>query len=198
MFKKILILIFTALCTLTLSACSSDSSSTSKNTTKNEAKEIPTEVRSFVTNFNGILDENGSSTNTEKLSKDLKVVKEKGYQDKTLHVVSLIENQNIKDDGTVELGNMKNFRVILDDKQKVIQKITYVGDDPNVFLFSLESLKIDATKEVKDMLEDIRIKINRKDPKVESVAYTSSYKISFTYDPNSPTALLNFSFEKNN
>ncbi|HDR5138954.1 TPA: hypothetical protein QCS04_005461, partial [Bacillus anthracis] len=145
MFKKILILIFTALCTLTLSACSSDSSSASKNTTKNEAKEIPTEVRSFVTNFNGILDENGSSTNTEKLSKDLKVVKEKGYQDKTLHVVSLIENQNIKDDGTVELGNMKNFRVILDDKQKVIQKITYVGDDPNVFLFSLESLKIDAT-----------------------------------------------------
>lgn len=77
MFKKILILIFTALCTLTLSACSSDSSSASKNTTKNEAKEIPTEVRSFVTNFNGILDENGSSTNTEKLSKDLKVVKEK-------------------------------------------------------------------------------------------------------------------------
>lgn len=137
-------------------------------------------------------------SNTEKLSKDLKIVKEKGYQDKTLHVVSLIEHQNIKDDGTVELGNMKNFRVILDDKQKEIQKITYLGDDPNVFLFSLESLKIDATKEVKDMLEDIRIKIDRKDPKVESGAITKKYQVSFTYDPNSPTALLNFRFDKNN
>ncbi|AXO94266.1 hypothetical protein MCCC1A01412_09325 [Bacillus anthracis] len=198
MFKKFSVIISTILFIFVLSACSSNKSSISKQTSKNETNEIPTEVTSFVTNFNTILDKKGSSTNTEKLSKDLKIVKEKGYQDKTLHVVSLIENQNIKDDGTVELGNMKNFRVILDDKQKVIQKITYLGDDPNVFLFSLESLKIDATKEVKDMLEDIRIKIDRKDTKVESVAYTSSYKVSFTYDPNSPTALLNFSFEKNN
>ena len=44
------------------------------------------------------------------------------------------------------------------------------------------------------MLEDIRIKIDRKDPKVESVANTAKYKVSFTYDPNSPTAILNFLF----
>ncbi|MEM5645440.1 hypothetical protein AAHH72_11080 [Bacillus cereus] len=198
MFKKLSLIISTALFIFVLSACSSNISSVSKQTSKNETNEIPTELTSFVTNFNTILDEKGSSTNTEKLSKDLKIVKEKGYQDKTLHVVSLIEHQNIKDDGTVELGNMKNFRVILDDKQKEIQKITYLGDDPNVFLFSLESLKIDATKEVKDMLEDIRIKIDRKDPKVESGAITKKYQVSFTYDPNSPTALLNFRFEKNN
>ncbi|MDA2473534.1 hypothetical protein [Bacillus wiedmannii] len=198
MFKKFSIIISTAVFILMLSACSSNNSSISKQTSKNETNEIPTEVTSFVTNFNTILDEKGSSTNTEKLSRDLKIVKEKGYQDKTLHVVSLIEHQNIKDDGTVELGNMKNFRVILDDKQKEIQKITYLGDDPNVFLFSLESLKIDATKEVKDMLEDIRIKIDRKDPKVESGAITKKYQVSFTYDPNSPTALLNFRFDKNN
>ncbi|MGN4717860.1 hypothetical protein ACTFQ7_18785 [Bacillus cereus group sp. MYBK226-2] len=198
MFKKLSLIISTALFIFVLSACSSNISSVSKQTSKNETNEIPTELTSFVTNFNTILDEKGSSTNTEKLSKDLKIVKEKGYQDKTLHVVSLIEHQNIKDDGTVELGNMKNFRVILDDKQKEIQKITYLGDDPNVFLFSLESLKIDATKEVKDMLEDIRIKIDRKDPKVESGAITKKYQVSFTYDPNSPTALLNFRFDKNN
>ncbi|MGM2834691.1 hypothetical protein ACS2TZ_38965, partial [Bacillus cereus group sp. Bce025] len=136
MFKKFSVIISAALFIFILSACSSNNSSVSKQTSKNETDEIPTEVTSFVTNFNTILDEKGSSTNTEKLSKDLKIVKEKGYQDKTLHVVSLIEHQNIKD-GTVELGNMKNFRVILDDKQKKIQKITYLGDDPNVFLFSL-------------------------------------------------------------
>lgn len=197
MFKKLSVIISTAVFILILSACSSNSSSVSKQTSKNETNEIPNEVTSFVTNFNTILDEKGSSTNTEKLSRDLKIVKEKGYQDKTLHVISLIDHQNIKD-GTVELGNMKNFRVILDAKQKEIQKISYLGDDPNVFLFSLESLKIDTTKEVKEMLEDIRIKIDRKDPKVESVAYTKKYKVSFTYDPNSPTALLNYLFEKNN
>ncbi|MCU5518834.1 hypothetical protein OCA41_00755 [Bacillus cereus] len=194
MFKKFSIIISTALFIFILSACSSNASSASKQTSKNE---IPAEVTSFVTNFNTILDEKGSSENTEKLSKDLKIVKEKGYQDKTLHVISLIDHQNIKD-GTVELGNMKNFRVILDDKQKEIQKITYLGDDPNVFLLSLESLGIYTTKEVKDMLEDIRIKIDRKDPKVESVAYTKKYKVSFTYDSNSPTALLSVLFEKNN
>ncbi|MGH0424241.1 hypothetical protein [Bacillus pretiosus] len=197
MFKKFSVIIYTTLFILILSACSSNNSSVPKQTSKNGTNEIPTEVTNFVINFNTILDEKGSSTNTEKLSKDLKIVKETGYQDKTLHVISLIDHQNIKD-GTVELGNMKNFRVILDDKQKEIQKITYLGDDPNVFLFSLESLKLDTTKEVKDMLEDIRIKIDRKDPKVESVAYTTKYKVSFTYDPNSPTALLNFLFEKNN
>lgn len=194
MFKKFSIIISTALFIFILSACSSNVSSASKQTSKNE---IPADVTSFVTNFNTILDEKGSSENTEKLSKDLKIVKEKGYQDKTLHVISLIDHQNIKD-GTVELGNMKNFRVILDDKQKEIQKITYLGDDPNVFLLSLESLGIYTTKEVKDMLEDIRIKIDRKDPKVESVAYTKKYKVSFTYDSNSPTALLSILFEKNN
>lgn len=197
MFKKFSVIISTALFIFTLSACSSNVSSVSKQTSKNEINEIPAEVTSFVTNFNTILDEKGSSENTEKLSKDLKIVKEKGYQDKNLHVISLIDHQNIKD-GTVELGNMKNFRVILDDKQKEIQKITYLGEDPNVFLISLESLGIYTTKEVKDMLEDIRIKIDRKDPKVESVAYTKKYKVSFTYDSNSPTALLSVLFEKNN
>lgn len=197
MFKKMSCIISVALFILILSACSSNNSSVSKQTNKNETNGIPSEVTSFVNNFNAILDEKGSSTNTEKLSKDLKVVKENGYQDKTLHVISLIDHQNIKD-GTVELGDMNNFRVILDDKQKEIKRITYLGDDPNAFLFSLESLKIDSTQEVKKMLEDIRIKIDRKDPKVESGAITKKYQVSFTYDSNSPTALLNFRFEKNN
>ncbi|PFL23262.1 hypothetical protein COJ07_06710 [Bacillus cereus] len=197
MFKKISIIIFTILFTFTLSACFSNKSTVQKTDTKNETNDIPTEVTSFVTNFNKILDEKGSSTNTKKLSNDLKIEKEQGYQDKMLYVISLIDHQNIKD-GNVELGNMNNFRVILDDKQKEIKRITYLGDDPNAFLFSLESLKIDVTQEVKNMLEDIRIKVDRKDPKVESGAITKKYQVSFTYDPNSPTALLNFRFEKNN
>ncbi|MEG7831578.1 hypothetical protein [Bacillus cereus] len=194
MFKKILTIIFIVFAS---SACSPNDTSMSKQNNTSETNVIPTEVTSFVTNFNNILDDKGSSTNTEKLSKDLKIEKEQGYQDKTLYVVSLINHQNIKD-GNVELGNMNNFRVILDDKQKEIKRINYLGDDPNAFLFSLESLKIDTTQEVKNMLEDIRIKIDRKDPKVESGAVTKKYQVSFTYDPNSPTALLNFSFEKNN
>ncbi|MCU4825539.1 hypothetical protein OCA00_28695 [Bacillus cereus] len=194
MFKKILTIIFIVFAS---SACSPNVTSMSKQNNTSETNVIPTEVTSFVTNFNNILDDKGSSTNTEKLSKDLKIEKERGYQDKTLYVVSLINHQNIKD-GNVELGNMNNFRVILDDKQKEIKRINYLGDDPNAFLFSLESLKIDTTQEVKNMLEDIRIKIDRKDPKVESGAITKKYQVSFTYDPNSPTALLNFSFEKNN
>ncbi|MGH0668369.1 hypothetical protein [Bacillus paranthracis] len=197
MFKKFSVIISAALFIFILSACSSNNSSVSKQTSKNETDEIPTEVTSFVTNFNKILEEKGSSTNTKKLSNDLKIEKEQGYQDKILYVISLIDYQNVKD-GNVELGNMNNFRIILDDTQKEIKRITYLGDDPNVFLFSLESLKIDATKEVKDMLEDIRIKIDRKDPKVESGAITKKYQVSFTYDPNSPTALLNFRFDKNN
>ncbi|EJQ36708.1 hypothetical protein IEC_03039 [Bacillus toyonensis] len=197
MFKKIPLVIFAALFTFTLSACSSNNSTVSKQANKTEVKNVPTEATSFVTNFNNILDEKGSSTNTAKLSKDLKIEKEQGYQDKALYVISLIDHQNIKD-GNVELGNMNNFRIILDDRQKEIKRITYLGDDPNAFLFSLESLKIDATQEVKNMLEDIRIKIDRKDPKVESGAITKKYQVSFTYDPNSPTALLNFKFEKNN
>lgn len=197
MFKKFSVIISAALFIFILSACSSNNSSVSKQTSKNETDEIPTEVTSFVTNFNTILDKKGSSTNTEKLSKDLKIVKEKGYQGKTLHVITLIDSQSTKD-GTLELGSLKSLRFILDDQQKEIKKISYLGDDPNMFLYSLESLKIDTTKEVKDMLEDIRIKIDRKDPKVESVANTAKYKVSFTYDPNSPTAILNFLFEKNN
>lgn len=197
MFKKFSVIISAALFIFILSACSSNNSSVSKQTSKNETNEIPTEVTSFVTNFNTILDKKGTSTNTEKLSKDLKIVKEKGYQGKTLHVITLIDSQSTKD-GTLELGSLKSLRFILDDQQKEIKKISYLGDDPNMFLYSLESLKIDTTKEVKDMLEDIRIKIDRKDPKVESVANTAKYKVSFTYDPNSPTAILNFLFEKNN
>lgn len=197
MLKKISLAIFAILFTFTLSSCSSNSPTVSKHANKTESENVPTEVTRFVTNFNNILDKNGSSTNTAKLTKNLKIEKEQGYQDKTLYVISLIDHQTVKDEN-VELGNINNFRVILDDKQKEIKRITYLGDDPNAFLLSLESLKIDTTQEVKNMLEDIRIKINRKDQKVESGAITKKYQVSFTYDPNSPTALLNFRFEKNN
>lgn len=197
MFKKFSVIISTTLFIFILSACSSNVSSASKQTSKNEINEIPTEVTNFVTNFNNILDKNGSSTNTAKLPKNLKIEKEQGYQDKTLYVISLIDHQNVKGKN-IELGNINNFRVILDDKQKEIKRITYLGDDPNAFLLSLESLKIDTTQEVKNMLEDIRIKIDRKDQKVESGAITKKYQVTFTYDSNSPTALLNFTLEKNN
>lgn len=110
---------------------------------EHKTSNIPNEVIAFSENSNDIVEKKGRSTNTAKIPNNLKVTKEKGYQDKTLYVISFIEEAENSSTSTKKLGGINNFRAILEDKQKNIKKITYTGKDPAVFIYSLEALKLD-------------------------------------------------------